>query len=82
MKVKIDECLPQKCAEILLLKGYDAETVYREGLRGATDLHLWSVVQREKRFLITTDLDFSDVRRYQPGQHEGILLMRLPRYCD
>ncbi len=77
MKVKIDECLPQECAEILISKGYDAETVYQEGLRGATDLHIWSVAQREKRFLITTDLDFSDVRRYQPGQHAGILLIRL-----
>jgi len=77
MKVKIDECLPQECAEILTSKGYDAETVHQEGLQGASDLHIWSVAQREKRFLITTDLDFSDVRRYQPGQHAGILLVRL-----
>jgi hypothetical protein len=29
------------------------------------------------RFLITQDLDFSDVRRYIPGTHAGLLLVRL-----
>jgi hypothetical protein len=29
------------------------------------------------RFLITQDLDFSDARRYQPGTHAGLLLVRL-----
>jgi hypothetical protein len=31
------------------------------------------------RFLITQDLDFSDVRRYTPGTHAGLLLMRLTK---
>lgn len=30
----------------------------------------------EGRFFITLDLDFSDVRRCQPGTHPGILLIR------
>ncbi len=34
--------------------------------------------QAEGRFLITQDLDFSDVRRFQPGTHHGLLLVRLP----
>jgi hypothetical protein len=29
------------------------------------------------RFLITQDLDFSDVRRFTPGTHAGLLLVRL-----
>jgi hypothetical protein len=33
-------------------------------------------VKREGRFLITLDLGFSDVRRYAPGTHPGILLLR------
>jgi hypothetical protein len=36
-----------------------------------------SVTQREGRFLITQDLDFSDLRRFAPGAHHGILLVRL-----
>jgi predicted nuclease of predicted toxin-antitoxin system len=33
--------------------------------------------QEAGRFLITQDLDFSDTRRYIPGTHHGILLVRL-----
>ena len=32
---------------------------------------------RESRFLITQDLDFSDSRKFAPGSHHGILLIRL-----
>jgi Domain of unknown function (DUF5615) len=35
------------------------------------------VTQDEGRFLITQDLDFSDLRRFAPGSHHGILLVRL-----
>jgi hypothetical protein len=34
--------------------------------------------QRAGRFLVTQDLDFSDVRRFEPGSHHGLLLVRLP----
>jgi hypothetical protein len=33
--------------------------------------------QKDRRFLITQDLDFSEVRRFAPGTHCGILLVRL-----
>lgn len=33
--------------------------------------------QAAGRFLITQDLSFSDARRYAPGTHAGLLLMRL-----
>jgi hypothetical protein len=31
----------------------------------------------KSRFLITQDLDFSDMRRYAPGSHAGVLFVRL-----
>jgi predicted nuclease of predicted toxin-antitoxin system len=37
---------------------------------------VWEHVCADRRFFITLDLDFSDVRRYQPGTHPGILLIR------
>lgn len=79
IKDKVDECLPEECAELLLGKGYDVDTVRHEGLQGAADAAIWKAAQNEKRFLVTTDLDFSDVRRYEPGKHAGILLLRLAR---
>ncbi|HEV3073865.1 MAG TPA: DUF5615 family PIN-like protein [Thermoanaerobaculia bacterium] len=47
-----------------------------EQLSGSTDELLWSRVVADGRLLITLDLDFSDVRRFRPGTHPGILLIR------
>jgi hypothetical protein len=33
--------------------------------------------QASQRFLVTRDLDFSDVRTFAPGTHRGLLLVRL-----
>lgn len=77
MKIKIDECIPQECSSLFHQKGYNTETVFQEGLKGAPDNVVWSAAQKEQRFFITTDLDFSDIRYYKPGEHAGILLTRL-----
>jgi predicted nuclease of predicted toxin-antitoxin system len=77
MRIKIDECLPYEIAEILAEKGYNVETVKSEGLTGSPDDIIWKTVQAEKLFLITSDLDFSDIRRYVPGTHQGLILLRL-----
>ncbi len=79
MKFKIDECLPKEYAHLLAQKGYDAETVFQEGLCGHSDAEIWLNAQQENRFLITCDLDFSDIRFYKPGKHAGILLFRLKK---
>ena len=77
MKFKCDECIPVGVADYIAQSGYDVDTVNQEGLSGASDREVWQAAQLEGRFLITTDLDFSDVRRFKPGTHHGILLMRV-----
>jgi predicted nuclease of predicted toxin-antitoxin system len=77
MMLKLDECLPVECANLLTARGHGVETVPQEGLQGEPDESIWSAAQKEQRFLVTTDLDFSDIRRYTPGQHCGVLLIRL-----
>lgn len=57
--------------------GHDVDTVPSENLRGAVDEKVWAAAQTAGRFLITQDLDFSDIRRFSPGTHHGILLVRL-----
>jgi hypothetical protein len=69
--VKLDENLGRSHLELLRGHGYDADTVHAERLSGAPDATLWSRVVAEGRFLVTLDLDFSDVRRFQPGTHPG-----------
>jgi predicted nuclease of predicted toxin-antitoxin system len=46
-------------------------------MAGYPDFDIWERAQQEGRFLITQDLDFSDVERFRPGKHHGLLLVRL-----
>ena len=75
-RVKLDENLAQSHLALLERHGYDAEGVFEEQLSGVDDAALWATVRAEGRFFITLDLDFSDVRRFPPGTHPGILLLR------
>ena len=77
MNIKLDENLPSSVARILRTHGHDVHTVPDEQLYGEPDRLLWRIVQQEQRFLITQDLDFSDLRQFEPGTHAGLLLVRL-----
>ncbi|MDZ7760789.1 MAG: DUF5615 family PIN-like protein [Desulfovermiculus sp.] len=77
MKIKLDENIPAKLIGDLSELGYDALSVYQQGLKGTSDSLLWEKVQTEQRFFITQDLDFSDSIKFRPGAHAGILLIRL-----
>ncbi len=77
MKVKVDENIPVRLADELSLLAHDVDTVESEGLKGRSDADVWGASQFDGRLLITQDLDFSDVRRFKPGTHHGLLLVRL-----
>jgi predicted nuclease of predicted toxin-antitoxin system len=77
MKIKLDENLPACLRAVLSNLNHDVRTVGEENLSGATDSEVWETAQREARFLITQDLDFSDLRRFTPGTHRGVLIVRL-----
>ena len=78
MKIKIDENLPVDLANALKKLGHDADTVRDEALSGKEDPEIWQAAQKEKRFLVTLDLYFADIRNHPPGGHCGVLLLRLP----
>jgi predicted nuclease of predicted toxin-antitoxin system len=75
--IKLDEKLPERLVAELAALGHDVDTVRAEHLAGQDDSNVWTAAQATGRFLITQDLDFSDVRRYTPGTHAGLLLVRL-----
>jgi len=77
MKIKLDENLPLRLASLLKDLGHDVHTLHGEMLIGRSDSEIWEATQRESRFLITQDMDFSDIRQFAPGFHHGILLIRL-----
>jgi len=77
MRIKLDENLPASLATVLRARGHDVDTVLEELLQGRDDSTVWHAAQQHDRFFITQDLDFSDVRQFQPGTHAGLLLVRL-----
>jgi hypothetical protein len=79
VKIKLDENLPHALVQHLVGLGHDVDSVREEGLVGRDDADVWGAAQSTGRFLITQDLDFSDERKYTPGSHAGVLLVRLPR---
>lgn len=77
MRIKLDENLPLRLVRLLATLGHETDTVPQEGLAGQDDAHVWLAAQTADRFFITQDLNFSDVRRFVPGTHHGLLLVRL-----
>ena len=78
MKLKLDENIAASVASRLAVLGFDVDTVLAEQLGGRSDAEVWTAAQTESRFLVTQDLDFSDVRQFRPGTHAGVLIVRLP----
>jgi predicted nuclease of predicted toxin-antitoxin system len=77
MRIKLDENIPARLVPLLVDLGHDVDTVIGQKLVGRGDPAIWKGSQATKRFLITQDLDFSDVRKFAPGTHHGLLLLRL-----
>jgi hypothetical protein len=79
VRIKLDENLPHRLVPLLTQLGHDVDTVRDERLAGQNDDVVWTAPQTDLRFFVTQDLDFSDARKYAPGTHNGLLLVRLPQ---
>jgi len=77
LRFKTDENLHPEVAEILKQHGHDAVSVWDEDLRGASDLEVAEACRHERRVLLTLDIGFGDIRRYEPSSFPGIIVMRL-----
>jgi len=77
MRIKLDENLPLVLVTILAAMDHDVHSVRDEGLIVSPDSKIWTSAQADTRFLVTQDLDFSNIRQFVPGTHHGILLVRL-----
>jgi predicted nuclease of predicted toxin-antitoxin system len=76
VKVKLDENLSSRLKPDLTALGFDVETVIDEGLQGREDSEIASHCCIEDRMLLTLDVGFGDLRKYRPGTHPGIILLR------
>ena len=78
MKFKLDENFGAQCLDLFVLAGHDACTVQEQQLQGATDDWLFAVCLAEGRALVTLDLDFTNLLRFQPALSAGLAVLRLP----
>ena len=80
MLFKLDENLPGALAGLFAEAGHDAITVSQQGMTGARDPRVASVCRRERRALVTLDMDFADIRNYPPHDYPGLVVFRLSRH--
>ena len=76
MRLKLDENLPHDLATELARRGHDVHTVIEEHLAGESDPVVVAAATDEVRMLLTLDRGIGDLRRYPPGSHAGILVLR------
>lgn len=79
MKIKLDENIDPRAKDILSKAGHDMLAVQDEKLSGAPDEVVEKVLMRERRCLLTLDLDFANVIAYPPHKYSGIVVLRHPR---
>jgi predicted nuclease of predicted toxin-antitoxin system len=77
VKFKIDENLPLEFVDVLRPIGYIAMTVKEQDLHGKADSEVINKCSEENFILITSDLDFADIRLYPPENYSGLIVFRI-----
>lgn len=78
LRFLVDESLPRAVTRVLVGAGHDVPDGRDGGLRGAPDTAVMARAIAEGRFLVSADLDFSNVLAFPPGSHPGIAVLRVP----
>jgi len=78
VKLKLDENLGTRGAELFRQAGHHISTVAQQGLCSTTDKKLLEVCRTEKRCLVTLDLEFGNPLVFRPEDYAGIAVLRLP----
>jgi predicted nuclease of predicted toxin-antitoxin system len=75
MRFLVDENLPTDVAELLRGEGHDVSYLPHTAHRGDSDLEVWRLAVRERRVILTRDLDFPMPESPSPP---GLILVRVP----
>ncbi len=78
MKLKLDENLGERTADLFRQAGMEVSTVPEQSLCGTSDRKLADLCRKDGRCLVTLDLDFGNPLLFTPSEYCGIALLRLP----
>ena len=77
MKFLIDADIPKSIFHLLKKIGHDVTDVRNSKFPGMSDDEVYNLAIKEQRIIITRDLDFSNILHYPPGEHCGIIILRV-----
>lgn len=75
MRVLTDENISPAVARSLRRAGHEVRDVKEEGWHGRTDEWLMRRARRERRVIISEDLDFGNLHRFPFAKHPGAVLL-------
>lgn len=79
MRIKLDENLGKEVAIRFRRAGHDVATVKDENLCSTDDRTLIEICRKEKRCIVTLDIEFGNPLIFKPSMYAGIAVLRLPR---
>lgn len=77
MKFLLDENVDFPLASFLITLGHDVKSIASDYTKSLGDADVLSLARKEKRILITNDLDFGELIVRQRLPHTGVILFRL-----
>ena len=77
MQLLADENIQAATVRFLEGLGHDVQRLEDAGLRSAADEKVFTHAQRERRVLLTFNVDFVDLRALKSRNHSGIIRLRV-----
>jgi len=82
MKALLDMPVSASLVDVLQVHGHEGVHAHDLGLDRAPDSELLAVARREKRIIITADLDFPRILALSSAEGPGLILFRGGNYPD